>query len=891
MSSLSVSDFATELNVSVTVLLDQFSAAGVMKNSPSETVSAEDKALLLSYLRRSHGSSGSSSRITLTRRETSKIQKSYPMGRERTIPVEVRRRRVLLKPPAASEIVPAREEVSLSPSIEAELGAGLSASAKADHDSVLPVDIDSFPITGSEVIDGKEVQSFSPSSKVVEIPSNIQVRSVAQDTPPTAKEFVSTPSAPVFDETPKPKTKAKPAAANADSSSSKKDRFSTSKNRQDAAPASRPAKRSKRSSHSDHDESSPARRSGIKVMGILDPDSAESWHVKKHHSRKKLTNKDHGVFHVPTEPVVRDVYVPETISVSDLAKKMAVKATDVIKSLMKNGVMVTINQIIDQETAMIIVEEMGHTAIVATLDDPDSYLANLASSKNIEKHRRPPVVTVMGHVDHGKTSLLDYVRSSNVVVGESGGITQHIGACYVETPLGAITFLDTPGHEAFTAMRARGVKATDVVILVVAADDGPMPQTIEAINHARAANVPMVVAVNKIDKPDANPEKIRQDLLQYGLVSEQFGGDVIFVNVSAKTGDGIDQLLESVLLQAEVLDLKASHSGLASGVVVEARLDKGRGPVATILVQSGFLSQGDALVAGESFGRIRSMVDHRGVAVKVAGPSMPVEIHGLSELPAVGVEAFVLESDRKAREIALFRKGKFRELKLARRAASVKTDSELVFSQGDTSAAKVLSIVIKADVQGSQEVLAQSLQKLSTHEVRINIVHAAAGIVTDSDVNLASASKAILIAFNTRFDLSAKRLAESYSVVVISHNVIYSIIDQIRSVMTGLLSPEKKERILGHFEIRQVFSLGRGGVVCGVFVIDGMLKRGSKVRVFRQDNLIFDGEISSLKRFKDDVKEVRAGFECGVSIKDFSDLQENDLVEVYDFEEIIRTEL
>ncbi|CUT18017.1 Translation initiation factor IF-2 [Candidatus Ichthyocystis hellenicum] len=881
MSSLSVGDFATELNVPVSVLLDQFKAAGVVKNSPDDIVSAEDKGVLLSYLQKSHG--GSLSRITLTRRETKSIQKSYSMGRERTIPVEVRRRRVFVKRDA---ICDASSEVGLS-SDDGPVSEDNHSSSDCRGDKVESVssvvemegDKSALPFSENSALPTSDVDSEADVKEVVS-----DSASVVDAVPVDLAAVVSGPA--VREETAKVVANVVPP---------KKEKQRTAKAQQDARSPSRDSpqtsKKGKKSSR-DRDDSSPSRRSSIKVRGILDSDpDGESWHVKRSHLRKKLAHKGHGAFQVPTEPVVRDVSVPETISVSDLAKKMAVKAIDVIKSLMKSGMMVTINQILDQETAMIVVEELGHRAIAAKLDDPGAYLADITSSSSLEKLPRPPVVTVMGHVDHGKTSLLDYIRSSKVVFGESGGITQHIGAYYVETNLGLVTFLDTPGHEAFTAMRARGVKATDIVIIVVAADDGPMPQTIEAINHARAAGVPIIVAVNKIDKPDAQPDKIRQDLLQYELVAEEFGGDVMFVNVSAKTGEGVDQLLESILLQAEVLNLRAPHGGFASGVVIEARLDKGKGVVATILVQSGFLSQGDIILAGESFGRVRSMIDHRGAVVKSAGPSVPVEVQGLSDLPAVGVEAVVLESEKKAREIALFRKGRFREVKLARKADAVKTDSEFVFSQSDSaSSIKTLRVVIKADVQGSQEVLSQSLQKLSTDEVRVSIIHAAAGIVTESDVNLAAASKAVLVAFNTRFDVLSRRLAESQGVLVRSHSVIYSVIDDVRSIMTGLLSPEKKEKILGHFEVRQIFSIGKH-VIAGVFVVDGLVKRHSRVRVFRQDEIIHDGELVSLKRFKEDVKEVRSGFECGLSIKDFNDLQEKDFVEVYDFEEVIRTEL
>ncbi len=496
----------------------------------------------------------------------------------------------------------------------------------------------------------------------------------------------------------------------------------------------------------------------------------------------------------PVEAIVREVHVPETISVADLAHKMSVKATEVIKGLMKMGMMVTINQHLDQETAMIVVEEMGHKAIAAKLDDPDAFLADTAEHKDAEVLPRAPVVTVMGHVDHGKTSLLDYIRRAKVAAGEAGGITQHIGAYHVETPRGVVTFLDTPGHEAFTAMRARGAKATDLVILVVAADDGVMPQTKEAIHHAKAANVPLVVAVNKIDKPGANPDRVRQELITEGVVPEEYGGDSPFVLVSAKTGQGIDELLERVLLQAEVLQLTAAKDVPAKGLIIEARLDKGKGPVATILVQSGTLKRGDVLLAGQVFGRVRAMLDENGKPVDEAGPSIPVEIQGLSDVPGAGDEAMALADERKAREIALFRQGKFRDVRLAKQQAA---KLENMFEQMGEGEAKHLALIIKTDVQGSQEALVHALTKLSTGEVKVDVIHAAVGAITESDVNLAEASKAVIIGFNTRADAGARKAAENFGVDIRYYNIIYDAVDEVKAAMSGMLSPEKKESVIG----------------------------------------------------------------------------------------------
>jgi translation initiation factor IF-2 len=549
--------------------------------------------------------------------------------------------------------------------------------------------------------------------------------------------------------------------------------------------------------------------------------------------------------------------------------------------------MVTINQVLDQETAMILVEEMGHVAKAAEANDPEAFLTETEHVEAVQEPR-PPVVTVMGHVDHGKTSLLDYIRRTRVASGEAGGITQHIGAYHVETPRGMVTFLDTPGHEAFTAMRARGAKATDVVILVVAADDGVMPQTIEAVHHAKAAKVPLVVAVTKIDKPSANSERVRQELVAQEVVPEDWGGDTMFIEVSAKTGQGIDALLEAVLLQAEVLELRAPKATPAKGLVIEGRLDKGRGPVATILVQSGTLKRGDMLLAGSVFGRVRAMLDENGKEVKEAGPSIPVEILGLSDVPNAGEETIVLNDERKAREIALFRQGKFRDVKLARQQASKLENMLEQMTEGEV---KTLPLIIKSDVQGSYEALSTSLQKLSTDEVKVNVLHTGVGAITESDVNLAAASKGVIIGFNVRADVGARKLIESSGVDVRYYNIIYEAVDEVRAALTGMLSPEQKESIIGLVEIRQVFRISKIGAIAGCYVLDGMVKRGSRVRVLRNNVVIHDGELDSLKRFKDDVKEVKAGFECGLSIKGFNEINEGDQLEVYEMVEVARTTL
>ncbi len=611
------------------------------------------------------------------------------------------------------------------------------------------------------------------------------------------------------------------------------------------------------------------------------------WRAPRGRGRGGDREESQSTFVAPTEPQVQEVHVPETISVADLAHKMSVKGSEVIKQLMKLGQMVTINQQLDQETAMIVVEEMGHKALAAKLDDPEAFTEEeQAAQDSAEALPRAPVVTVMGHVDHGKTSLLDYIRRARVAAGEAGGITQHIGAYHVETPRGMITFLDTPGHAAFTAMRARGAKATDIVVLVVAADDGVMPQTKEAIHHAKAAGVPIVVAMNKIDKPDANVERLKSELVAEQVVPEDFGGDSPFVPVSAKTGQGVDTLLEQLLLQAEVLELKAPSVAAAKGIVIEARLDKGRGPVATVLVQSGTLKKGDVVLAGSSYGRVRAMLDEDGKPTEEAGPSIPVEIQGLSDVPAAGDEFMVLVDERRAREIATFRQGKYREVTLNKRQAA---KLENMFENMGEGQAQTLSLIVKADVQGSQEALAQSLVKLSTPEVKVQIVHAAVGGISESDVNLAIASKAVIIGFNTRADAGARKLAEGNNVDLRYYNIIYDAVDEVKAAMEGMLAPEQKEEIIGTAEIRTVFVASKIGTVAGCMITAGQVTRNARFRLLRENVVVYTGELDSLKRMKDDVREVKEGFECGIKLKNYNDIKEGDQLEFFEIKEVART--
>ncbi|MCW5648288.1 MAG: translation initiation factor IF-2 [Ramlibacter sp.] len=631
----------------------------------------------------------------------------------------------------------------------------------------------------------------------------------------------------------------------------------------------------------------PAKKKEIKTRGDASGGvGRNSWRGGPRGRRGNDREREEQVPAAPVEARVIEVHVPETITVAELAHKMAVKASEVIKHLMKLGQMVTINQPLDQDTAMIVVEEMGHKAVVAALDDPEAFTDEDVGATEGEALTRAPVVTVMGHVDHGKTSLLDYIRRAKVASGEAGGITQHIGAYHVETPRGMVSFLDTPGHEAFTAMRARGAQATDIVILVVAADDGVMPQTREAIKHAKAAGVPIVVAINKIDKPDANLDRVKQELVAEEVVPEEYGGDSPFVGVSAKTGQGIDDLLEQVLLQAEVLELKAPVDAMAKGLVIEAQLDKGRGPVATVLVQSGTLKTGDVVLAGQTYGRVRAMLDENGKPIKSAGPSIPVEIQGLSDVPGAGDEFMVMIDERRAREIATYRAGKFRNTKLAKQQAA---KLENVFSDITAGEVKTVPIIVKADVQGSQEALSQSLLKLSTDEVKVQLVYAAVGGVSESDVNLAIAAKAVIIGFNTRADAGARKLAENNGVDIRYYSIIYDAVDELKSAMSGMLTPDKKEEVIGTAEIRQVFKVSKIGSIAGCMVTSGLVRRSARLRLLRDNVVIFTGELDSLKRFKDDAKEVKEGFECGLNIKGYNDIAEGDVLEFFEIREIART--
>ena len=854
MAQINVTHFAKELGLPIELLIEQLLTAGVKKKLADDTVLTEkDKTQLLDYLRQAHGAKEAKNKITLTRKQTTEIKKSDSMGKARTIQVEVRKKRVLVKREAAVEVVPAEPAPAPAPA----------------------------PVVNAEQIAIREAEAKKQAKLIALQSEEVQQKATRQRRKKANAEAAE--AAPAAVETPAarqvPAAEAKPAAAPVTEGTLHKPVPKPGEKPKAEKKAKKPVKEVVW-----RDET--VKRRGIKTRG--DVSGGFGWRQRKdrHATHKEEGEPGQHAFAAPTEPIVHEVSVPETITTAALAQKMSVKAAEVIKAMMKLGTMVTINQVLDQDTAMIVVEEMGHKPIRAKLDDPDAYLTEAAQPGELKLEPRAPVVTVMGHVDHGKTSLLDHLRRTRVASGEAGGITQHIGAYHVQTPRGMITFLDTPGHEAFTAMRARGAKVTDLVILVVAADDGVMPQTIEAIHHARAAKVPMVVALNKIDKPDANLDRVKQDLAGQEVVPEEWGGDTMFIPVSAKTGQGIDQLLEGVLLQAEVLELKAAKNAPARGIVIEAQLDKGRGPVATVLVQSGTLKRGDIVLAGAVFGRVRAMLDESGKAVDSAGPSIPIEIQGLSDVPAAGAEVMVLGDERKAREIALFRQGKFRDVKLAQQQSS---KLENMFDQLGEAGVKTLSVIIKADVQGSYEALSHALQKLSTAEVKVNIVHCAVGAITESDINLALASKAAVIGFNTRADAMARKLAEHSGINIRYYNIIYEAVDEVKAALSGMLAPERKESQLGLIEVREVYKISKVGTVAGCMVLEGLVRRSAKVRVLRDNVVIHTGELDSLKRFKDDAREVKAGFECGLSIRNFDSIKVGDQLEAFEVVEVARS--
>ncbi|HQT81210.1 MAG: translation initiation factor IF-2 [Ferrovum sp. 37-45-19] len=945
MAKTNVLDFANELKVTPETLIEQLKAAGVEKTSAEDPLTEKDKTQLLEYLREQHGRSEPKTRITLTRKQTTEIKKSdATTGRARTIQVEVRKKRVLVKRDVKD--INTDEDSSLVAETPAETVVAPLESAAAIPEVVeAPMMQEDPPVVEpiAEVQVVAETPVEEPAPSVEFMPESVET--VVEEVVAAPVPAASVPLAPAKGKMIKKvfsavdddqlaireaeaKRQAELRALQTADQQAKQERLRAKREAEEKAqadakaallaaaekknkPAPKPEKAKEDKTGTLHrpvisETEKPVPKKGkkgvsdkpaqwmdegvkkrtIKTRGDVLSGTSGWRDPKARHAKKHHDNNQHA-FSAPTEPMIHEVLIPETITVAVLAQKMAVKAAEVIKALMKMGMMVTINQVLDQETAMIVVEDLGHVAKPAKLDDPEALLAETGTElDNAILEPRAPVVTVMGHVDHGKTSLLDYIRRTRVASGEAGGITQHIGAYHVNTAKGIVTFLDTPGHEAFTAMRARGAQVTDIVILVVAADDGVMPQTIEAIHHIKAAKVPVVVAVNKIDKPEANYDRIKSELVTHEILPEEYGGDAQFVPVSAKTGQGIDDLLDAILLQAEVLELTAPRNTPAKGIVIEAQLDKGRGPVATVLIQSGTLIRGDMVLAGSSFGRVRAMLDETGHPIDQAGPSIPVEIQGLTEVPVAGEELIVLNDERKAREIALFRQGKFRDVKLAKQQAA---KLENMFEQMGEAGTKVLSVIIKADVQGSYEALSQSLQKLSTDEVRVNVVHAAVGGITESDVNLALASRAVVIGFNTRADATARKLIASSGVDVRYYDIIYAAVDDVKLALSGMLSPDRKENIIGLVEIREVFRISKVGAVAGCYVLEGIVKRGSGVRLLRDNVVIHSGELDSLKRFKDDVREVKSGFECGLSLKNYNDIHVGDRLEVFEVVEVARS--
>lgn len=943
MASKTVNDFARELKLAPELLLEQLRAAGVAKRDVTDELSEADKSRLFESLRAQR--TQQERKISMTRKETSVIKQSDASGRAHTIQVEVRRKRVFVKNPqvlaeeqarleaearaeaarraeeeareaerrkveeearrkAAEEAERQRLEAERRAAEERAEAARREAEAakkRAEEEAARADDEARLKAARREAEKAKlEAEVAAATAKRMEADARRreEARKKAEEEARRIREMMNRKSgvmtAKKAPKEEKPKDAPKPAA-DAKAEQEKKAAQQQRKNVKKAQQESRPAKPAHASDKKKGQKGGNAgndrwgeekdRRRGMKTRGEDESSEKSGWRTARGR-RSQDRNRRAEPAPQAVEPVVREVQVPETISVSDLAHKMSVKATEVIKTLMKMGQMVTINQMLDQDTAMIVVEEMGHKAIAAKPDDPEAILGELAEKQDYEALPRPPVVTIMGHVDHGKTSLLDYIRRAKVAAGEAGGITQHIGAYHVKTPRGIVTFLDTPGHEAFTAMRARGAQATDIVILVVAADDGVMPQTKEAISHARAAGVPLVVAINKIDKPEANPERVKQELVANDVMPEEWGGDVPFCPVSAKTGQGVDELLENVLLQAEMLELKAPVEGPARGLVIESRLDKGRGPVASILVQSGTLHRGDIVLVGAEFGRVRAMINEMGKAQNTAGPSIPVEIQGLSGVPHAGDEVIVLNDERKAREIALFRQGKYRDVKLAKAHA---TNLANLFADVGEGEVKTLPLIIKADVQGSQEALIHALTKLSNDEVRVSVVHAAVGGISESDVNLASASKAVIIGFNVRADALARKLAETEGIDIRYYNIIYDAVDDVKAALGGMLSPEKRETPLGLVEIRQIIRVPKVGNIAGCRVLEGLIRRSAQVRLLRDNVVVWTGELASLKHFKDDVREVKAGMECGLSLKGYDDIRELDQLEVFEVTEVART--
>lgn len=856
MSEVTVKQFAEVVGIPIDRLLAQLGDAGFAKSNADSTISDDEKLELLTFLRKSHGKQENTpltvnepKKITLKRKSHSELKVQTGTGRTagtKTVAVEVRRKRTYVK---RSAVVADEQKRIDEEAAEAAQRAAEEASARAIEDERRKEGDDQRREREAEEARVRDEAARLKAEEDAKRAADLEQRLAEEAARLKAEEETRKKESGEKEKAASPARKARRSGAGADDRGG---RYGREELHVSADMAGR--RKSKR-------KKSPA-RGGVSFGG----------------------SDRHG-FEKPTAPIIREVAIPETISIAELAQKMSIKAVDLIKALMKAGTMVTINQMLDQETASILVEDMGHKVKLLNESELEDQLV-LSGKTEGEKVSRPPVVTIMGHVDHGKTSLLDYIRRAKVAAGEAGGITQHIGAYHVETPRGMITFLDTPGHAAFTAMRARGAQITDIVILVVAADDGVMPQTEEAITHAKAAGVPIVVAINKIDKPEADLDRVKNELVKREVIPEDWGGDTQFVPVSAKTGEGVEQLLESILLQAEVLELTAVEDCPASGVIIESSLDRGRGPVATVLVRNGKLKKGDVILSGQEWGRVRAMFDEAGQQIQEAGPVMPVVVLGLSGTPYAGDDVVVVSDERKAREVALFRQGKFRDVKLAKQQ---QTRLEDVFAtMGETGTAD-LHLVIKADVQGSLEALRDSLTNLSSDEVRVRVVAGGVGGINESDVNLAVASKAIMIGFNVRADATARRLVEEQGVDLHYYSVIYEVIDEIKKALTGMLTPEIREEIIGLAEVRDVFRSSKFGAIAGCMVVDGVVRRSAPIRVLRNNVVVFEGELESLRRHKDDVSDVRAGTECGIGVKNYNDVQPRDQIEVFERTVVART--
>jgi translation initiation factor IF-2 len=875
MADVTVSQFAEVLKVPVERLLTQLDEAGIHVSGADDTISDDAKMELLTFLRRAHGRTQDTAaprKITLKRKSQGEIKVASPQGRARLVNVEVRTKKTYLNRSLLEHEARAHHEQLEHPPEQPDQPERLPEQAEPVHD----IKDDETTRQGEVLLREQEEADRQRRAEEEDRLRRERVEAEAREAERRARQYAEEEAKRLADEeTRKLAEEEARRQAEARERALEAERRREEAAREAAKPAREPAREAPR-----------IQRAELHVSS----DASARFKKKKQHQASKsrrpvqvAVTTQHG-FERPAAPVKRDVQIGETVTVGELAQRMAVKANEVIKVMMNMGVMATINQPIDQDTAVLVVEELGHSPVLIKESAIEDELQ--AADASHELSGRPPVVTVMGHVDHGKTSLLDYIRRTKVAAGEAGGITQHVGAYHVETPKGVITFLDTPGHAAFTAMRARGAQVTDIVVLVVAADDGVMPQTVEAIQHARAAEVPIVVAVTKIDKGDADPDRVRNDLAKHNVLPEDWGGDTLFVHVSARTGAGIDQLLDTILLQADVLELKATREGLAAGVVIESSMEKGRGAVATVLVKRGLLKPGDPIIAGQEFGRVRAMFDESGAPVSEAGPSLPVVVLGLSGAPNAGDELLVVESERKAREVALYRQGKFRDTKLAKQGPAKLED--MLSQMGDGKAATV-QVVIKADVQGSAEALRDALSKLSTDEVAVKVVASGVGGITESDVTLAQASNARIIGFNVRADSSARNMIKESGIDVRYYSIIYEAIDDVRQMLSGLLAPEVKEQIVGLAEVREVFRSSKFGTVAGCIVVDGYVRRNNPIRVLRDNVVIFEGGLESLRRFKDDVNEVRAGTECGIGVRNYNDVRAGDQIECYSRVEIART--